>query len=379
MKTSTYAKYLPILFASVLITACGGSSSSSDTTEEERAVDTNSYTTLDAASDTTVAAQLDLASGQTVTDNNWQVAYQKYVGFKLNGGISGTGNVTGCIANEYTALFDADGLPIQAEFEALTIDTTIEDFEAVDKTSCTDFIEDSTQTVINLEDWLSADYSSGAPVYAALDEPQNGWIIQSATADAATGDYAYARVKVKSVDVSFGETTTRKLTFGVEVWDATTASFLASVDSPELDFSNERVYWDIESNSIVTAEDDWDMSVVVNGQSYDLQTNGGGSGSGDGGVGAILVSDASIITDPTDSTQVYRYFADSATGILAEPGSYGPLEYNVGGEHKMWPTFTTYLIKDGESYYKMQVVSNYGEDGTADSATLYIRYAEVFE
>ena len=378
MKTISNTPYLPILFASLLLTACGGSDSD-DTPEGDTPADVSAYAALDAASDTTQAAKLDLASGQTVADESWQVAYQKYVGFKLNGGISGTGNVEGCIANQYTALFDDDGNPVQSEFEALTLDTTTEAFEAVNKASCTDFSQDTLKTVINLSDWLSADYSSGAPVYSALDEPQNGWIIKSASADAATGSHAYARVKIKSVDVSFGATTSRKLIFGVEQWDTTTESFSDAVDSPEMDFSDERAYWDLETNTVVTASDDWDLSVVVNEMSYDLQTNAGASGTGSGGVGTLLVDDASAVTNPTDTDQVYRYFADSAVGILAEPGDYGPLQYNVGGEHKMWPTFTTYLIKDDENYYKMQVVSNYGEDGTAASSNLYIRYAVAID
>ena len=45
----------------------------------------------------------------------------------------------------------------------------------------------------------------------------------------------------------------------------------------------------------------------------------------------------------------------------------------------MWPTFTTYLFKDGERYFKAQIVSNYGADGTMSSGNLYVRYAEVIE
>lgn len=43
----------------------------------------------------------------------------------------------------------------------------------------------------------------------------------------------------------------------------------------------------------------------------------------------------------------------------------------------MWPTFTTYLFKYGDRFFKAQVVSNYGEDATLASGNLYVRYAEV--
>lgn len=372
MKTINNVKYISVLCSSLLLAACGGDSG--DTQTETTPADSSAFTAMDAATDTTQAARLDLASGQTVTDENWQVAYQKYVGFKLNGGVSGSGAVEGCIAHEYTALFDDEDQPVQAEFEALTLEKTAAAFATVNKASCTDFSQDSLKTEINLASWLAADYSTGAPVYSALNEPQNGWIIKSASADAATSTHSYARVMVKSVDVEFGVTTSRKLLFSVESWDVATESFSAMVDSPEIDFSSTRAYWDMETNTVVTASDDWDLSVVVNGQSYDLQVNGGASGSGSGGVGTLLIANAAAVTNPKDSTQVYRYFADSAVGILSTPGSYGPLQYNVAGGHKMWPTFTTYLIKDGNSYYKMQVVSNYGADGAAASSNLYLRY-----
>lgn len=375
MKYKANTKYTAVLFASMLLVACGGSSDSkNDVTDGTNNDATAPLTTLDAATDTTQAAKLDLSSGQTVTDDAWQVAYQKYIGFKTNGGFSGAGSVEGCIAHQHEALFDDDGNAVLAEFQALNLENTAAAFAAVNKASCTDFMQDSLKTVINLGDWLAADYSTGAPVYSALDEPQNGWIVKSSSEDTATGAHSYARVSVKDVNVSFGAAASRKLTFSVEGWDTSTETFSAAIDSPVLDFSSDRAYWDLETNSIVSADDDWDLSVMVNGQSYDLQVNGGASGNGSGGIGTLLVDHAGAVTNPTDTAQVYRYFADSAIGILSEPGNYGPLQYSVAGEHKQWPTFTTYLIKDGDSYYKMQVVSNYGADGTAASSNLYIRY-----
>jgi hypothetical protein len=49
----------------------------------------------------------------------------------------------------------------------------------------------------------------------------------------------------------------------------------------------------------------------------------------------------------------------------------------------MWPTFTTYLIKDeadsGTRLFKVQVVSNQGESGDLASANLVFRYQEITE
>jgi len=355
---------------SILLTACGGGGSGKTSltpTTQDPTGDTHTYATLDAATDTSQAAHLDLLSGHTVTDSSWQVAYQKYVGFKVNDGHSGSGEVEGCVAHQYTALFDAKGDAVASEFEKLTKDSTSSDFDKVTKTSCDDFKTDSLETVIETEDWLDADYSQGAPIYSA--KAGNGWIIRSSKKDAA-GAYQYGRVKVKNVTVVFGANTSRKVVLSVENWDAPSSSFNTAVDSPELDFSSSRIFWNMETNTVVSEADDWELSLKLDGRDYPMQVNGRG-------VGVLQVANADAVTDPADTAQVYRYFKDSVDGPLSKPGSHGPLQYSVKKQHKMWPTFTTYLLKDGSRSYKMQVISNYGADGTSPSASLYIRYEEL--
>ncbi|MCE2573318.1 HmuY family protein [Motilimonas eburnea] len=384
-------KLLALAISSVLLSACGGGSGGSDAKDSDNAVTPTpapsveptpeptpappfSLAELD-ATDASQPAQLDLLSGATVTDSSWHLGYQKYVGFKLNGGLSGNGKVSGCIAHQYSNLFDEQGNAVAAEFEQLTQTSTEADFSAVTKTACSEFVSDSLITQIKTADWLNADYSQGAPVYSAKDG--NGWIIRS-----ASGDH-YARVSVKQVTVAFGQAPSRKLVLSVEHWDANAKQFSPAVDSPELDFSTATAYWDLESNSLTTADQSWDLSVKVSGRDYPLQVNSGASGTGKAGVGAIRVANIAAVTDPTDTNQVYKYFGDRAEGILSKPGSYGPLEYSVKGQHKMWPTFTTYLIKDETNdadnprLFKVQVVSNYGVDGSQASANLVLRYQEL--
>ncbi|WP_319380652.1 hypothetical protein [Thiomicrorhabdus sp.] len=157
--------------------------------------------------------------------------------------------------------------------------------------------------------------------------------------------------------------------------DQETRAFSSAVDTPELDYSGGAVYWDLETNSIVSESDDWELKITQNGYEPLIQINGGASGPGDAGLGAYLTASADEVTDPTDTAQVYKYFEDSASGVLSTPGGYGPLEYNVAGGHKMWPNFATYVFNDNGVYYKAQVISNYGEQGTDSSGTLRIRYA----
>lgn len=156
------------------------------------------------------------------------------------------------------------------------------------------------------------------------------------------------------------------------------SAFAPAAESPILDFSNTIVYWDMETNSIVSSDDDWELSVKVADRDYQIQVNGGASGDGEAGVGVLQVSDAFSVTDPENIGEVYKYFGDSVSGALSTPGSYGPLQYSVEGNHLMWPTFATYMIKDStNSLFKMQILGNYGAEGTSLSGNLVLRYASA--
>jgi len=177
-------------------------------------------------------------------------------------------------------------------------------------------------------------------------------------------------------DTAVGET-------GAGSWQAATAS-------PGLTPDSGAVYWDLETNSIVTEYDDWELKVEKSGYSTVYSLNGGASGSGQAaivgsdkagdaqGVGALLADSVWDVTDPTDTSQVYKYFTDSSEGAFNAPGDFGALEYGAAGGHDMWPTFAVYLIDDDEgNHHKVQVLSNTGENGDLSSASLFIRYADA--
>jgi len=165
----------------------------------------------------------------------------------------------------------------------------------------------------------------------------------------------------------------------------------AAVASPSLTPGDGApVYWDLETNSIVTENDDWEIKIAKSGYSTVYSLNGGASGKGqaaiagadrDGkalGVGALMVDSVWDVTNPTDTDQVYKYFTDSAEGAFKSPGDYGALEYGAHGGHAMSPTFAVYLVEDGDgNTHKVQILSNTGETGTLSSGSLFIRYAEA--
>lgn len=354
------------------LTGCGGSSSSSSSDQNNASggnannIDSTSYVTLD-ATDASTPAYLDLNSGHTVNvDDSWQMAYQKYVGFSTNSASA----VEACIAKEYTELYDENGEAIKSEFSALTKNNTLDDFNSVTLEDCSDFTSDAVTS--QFTDWYTYDFSTH--VITVNSDDTNGWILKSSTDD-GNGNYAYSRLKATAYDAN-------GITFNSELWDNNSQSFLAAESTGVLSSSTDTIYWNMEDNSQSTTEfEGWDLKIAPNGHSSIILVNGGASGSGKAGVGsALLVANVDAVTDPTSTQQVYKYFGDSASGPLSSPGSFGPFEYAVGGDnHDMWPTFATYIFKDGERSYKAQVISNSGEDGSQASGTLYIRYQEITE
>lgn len=374
---------LSIITLSASLGACGGSDNSSSKVTNDKSSEIitdgtqSQYAELNA---TAGPAYLDLASGASVSQGDaWHLSYQKHIGFAVNGGLSGSGNVSACIAHTPEGLFDSENNSVQSVFESLTRDNTLAAFEAVNKSSCdeSELMTDGLKTKIEFSDW--ATYNPSTHAISLNQANTNGWIVKSATAD-GNGNYNYGRVKVS--DLTYTSGTSYAVKFAVEQWDDNAQTFIASAESNAIDFTNERQYWDMETNTIVSANDDWELSIERTSPAWSIQVNSSISGTGSAGIGHVLLDSGSAfdVTNPkTSGKQVYKFDTDTANSALAGPAKYGAFQYAVGGGHKMWPTFTTYLFKDGERYFKAQIVSNYGSDGTLASGNLYVRYAEIFE
>lgn len=336
--------------------------------------DAIAYAPLDASGGERVF--LDLATGRTVTEqDDWHIAYQKYVGFGLNGGVSGDGNVGACIGKEYASLYTAEGEPLADEFDAVTAESTANDFEQLAIDACDTFATDEIDPVIDMKYWLTAEYGPNGPEFTPSGEPTNGFIIRSA--EQIDDTHEYARVRVAEIDYETG--TTRRIRYATERWNYDTTSFEAESLSAWLDFSDSPAYWDLETNQAVAAGDAWELSIQVKGMSWNIHVNSGVSGPGEAGVGLIVLPGgaAADVSDPTDTAQVYRFFSDSVDGTLSTPGNFGPLQYDVFGLHGMTPNFTHYLIQDAERIFKVQVLSNYGETNDQPSGHLYFRYGKL--
>lgn len=347
---------------------CSSSSDDSDSSPSGSTPPASSSGNLATLDATKAKARLNLATGElTPEEGNWQVAYEKYIGFSLKKGVKA------CLAHEIKTLYDEVGKPVADEFKKLTQDNTLEGFNQVDINNtdiCTP-IESSIKTQISSVAWWTYPDPPADGKVTVHSDDTNGWILKSADGK------AYARIK-------FTEFATRQYTMKMsyEAWDPETQVFKSAAPTPDLDFSKDAAYWDLETNSVSAVDTgDWELKFSKEGRDILIQLNGGASGKGQAGVagkdGALQVDSVDLVTDPTSTAQVYKYFADSAQSGLSKPGDFGPLHYAVGGGHAMWPTFATYLIEDNNNFYKMQVVSNTGESGSDPSGTLVIRYDEA--
>jgi hypothetical protein len=362
---STFTKFIPLAVTSLLLVGCDTDSDNGD--DQQGSTPDGDYSVMVVDATSGDAAYADFASGSEISssDDVWHVAYQKYVGFSINGGVTGSGESAGCVAYEYDALYDDQGSAVAAEFESLTVTNTAAQFESIDINSCTTFTADSINAIIETDEWLDSE------TYGVI--MGNGFVIQH---DDGTN---YSRISATNFEMVHGVGMKYEVSLAVEYWNGSSFDAATSIALDLIDATKQ--YYDIDTQSYVTESDAWDIGFVSQGRSMVLVTNGGVSGSGDGATAVLLVDSAFDVTDPTDvgyTGQVYTYSADSAESMMSNPGDYGALEYGAGGsgDHKMWPTFTIYLINDEATgiTYKVQVVGNYGEDGTLASGNIVYRY-----
>ncbi len=368
---------LPVALSSLALVGCG-SGSGSDSKDTTTPPVEKTYTEKSVDSSTGAQTKFNLSTGEMGTDSNWHVSYQKYVGFATNGGVNANatadsqgGKVTGCIAHKYDALFDEKGNPVVAEFEKLTQANTQADFEAVTKASCNDadYSADYLYTQIAGSDWYAYNFAT----HTVTAKPGNEFLVRHANGTDVS------RFSVTSI------TENTKFVIKTETWDDNAKQYKAAQTSAEFT-PGAAAYFDFDTNALVTENDGWDLKIIASGRTYSIQTNGGISGSGKGGSAILTAGQTpSSINNPLtrgEGGDVYRYTTDKAKGVMSAPGNYGALQYGVGGGHKMWPTFATYILKDEVAegtyeYFKVQVISNYGVDETKPSANIVYRFEKL--
>jgi len=109
----------------------------------------------------------------------------------------------------------------------------------------------------------------------------------------------------------------------------------------------------------------WDIAL----QGHDVFTNGGISGPGNSSAFGPLSSPTYLSDTAPDVPLMLK---DRAGGALIDWYKY------AGATHQLFSRYHVYGIQDGERYYKLQILTYYGEQLGAPVSALYrVRYAEV--
>ena len=139
------------------------------------------------------------------------------------------------------------------------------------------------------------------------------------------------------------------------------------------------VYIDIDTNSVVDVDADWDLEVPcseeglleveINISEDALAINDQGIAQSD----AIDPAAAAFLPWNSNSVAILAYMAygDSRSG-------QGWGEYNLTDSNLLWPNFASYLIRTPEGLYKFQV-TNYYNTETSASGSYSIRHQAVAE
>jgi hypothetical protein len=349
-----------VLMAAVLLASCG-SSDDSDSDDSDSGAEDVSYSSLQInAADydawvyvsLTTGATLDLTDEEAATSTDWQLAFRR-TAIKLNGGVSGSGNVQVALADAQDEFYDDDGAADVSVFTNAVADTEAAALEVSYDTSALTFSTDANEAA--WADWYEYDTST----HQIAANTTVGWLLRHADGE------TYSKV---FLDVaSYTDITARFTTQAAD-----TAQFAGTEQSVSATFADDATMLclDLDSASEVDCDEnsaDWDLlyEVDTSNRAINIWTNGGVYGDGDGAVFGSI--DATELADYTSATLVdsydisSHYSEDSSSNPFSDDSWYA---YNLNGGHLLWPNFRTYLIDtdstdDSASYFTLQVSDYY--------------------
>lgn len=344
-----------ILLAAATLTACGGDSTDdNNATQAELEIDASSYTDyvyydIDGNS----ATQVDVVDPATSSD--WDIGFRR-TSIVLNGGVSGPGSVEGALAATPAGAYDMSDEPVVSvltnDISGLAADT----FAAVTSADGLSFIADSHAAAV--DGWYNYDFMTHT-VSAADDKY---WIIRSGAGD------SYAIMRVKSLTQSGYFMSA--ITLGLAVQGSADSSF-ASEAEYTINFSGTDVAcFDIDLATPATVDcagDSWDLYLDP---SFEIYLNSGIEGGGSGAAfGDLTLAETG---DFSNGAAVPHWTPDAGAGVFSENSWYA---YNLLGGHKLWANGRVYVLSDGVSQYKFQILSYYDEGGA--SGHLLVRVAQL--
>ena len=367
-----------ILMSSVatllLLSGCGSSSSDDGDTQTQNSGTSTSMqsVTIDASAggfanaatspykyfSFATGSLVDINDSQAETSTAWDIAFKR-TSTKLNGGVSGPANVEGALADKQSEFYDGSGNEIVATFTSATASSELSEFTNADS-NITAFTADKDVAAIDGGWW----YEYNINTHSLSAKTDNYFIVRSS--DSA----GFAKMHV--VDFTQNGYAMDDIELQLFIQKDAQSAFGSAVQL-NIDFTTETspIYYDFETESKVTANDNWDLRID---NSFDIWMNSGVHGGGSGGVFGVFTSANDTYTN---GNNIPGYFADSQAGIFKDNSWYG---YSLEGNHKLWPNYRTYIIDTDSTdanatKYKLQLTSFYSAAG--ESGHISFRYDEV--
>ncbi|ASP38324.1 hypothetical protein CHH28_06355 [Bacterioplanes sanyensis] len=371
--------WLAVIAAGLILSGCGSddSSSSNAAPGDTAGGDTSDGDQTDGGSPSTDAYQVarinaasydswayfDLLQGKQVSEQDtWHLALQR-TQIKLNGGVSGAGDVAGALLDEQ-AEFYLDGDASSSVFTNAVADTEAQALTASYDLSELQWSSDRYSTA--MQDW----YVYNPTTHQISAPQQSGWLVRHA--DGAT----YSKVAI--TDLSYGA-----ISLSYHTQAAVTQQFAGeqqTLTATLEEGSSERCI-DFDSAAAVdcsSADWEWRFEIDLAKRAINLWSNGGVHG--DGNAAAFGPITAEQLSSYTSATQINgqdfsrHYSTDSSNSVFSEHSWYA---YNLTGEHKLWPNFRTYAISldkdDANAPVFALQVSNYYSLGDSGSPELRFR------
>ena len=328
------------LAASILVfSACHNDEITAPETPAEGtiAVDASTGWAFVSLGDGTAVSVADPAGSQA-----WDIGFSA-TSVMLNGGAAGPGGVSAyCVCQNDGATND--------QILAMTAEGELADFDAVTSVPAGAAFE-SEALLPAITGWFTG---TGTAAQPASDKT---WLVR------LNDETSFAKVRVTGIS---GATATSfaSVTLEYAVQPNATAAF-GPVQTITL--GGAAATADLNSGSTTASGTAWDVRL----EGSVLRLNGGVSGSGKAAASLSAAAFADVTTAAIESR---AYQADAFGGVFRARPWY---KYNILGDNRISPTFQVYLVKRGETVYKVQILNYYGAAGEPRQITL--RYAELVD
>ena len=338
-----------LLIAMPLIVACGEASTEPTPVDTGAATLNQIVTTspINASSTDSLVYFSFTANGLVPKSGAWDIALRRYE-VRVNGGVTGTGGVTGYALNNHRSATSAQVL-------AFTNVNTLAAFDSLrDAQIPADSHFRADRLIPNANAFLNVGGTTPTANSAAF------WKVRT-----GTGGFALVRVTA----ITFAGRALTSVSFETRQQSGAT---LAAPQAFTISTGAAPVAISLATASAVTpAQCNWDLQITP--ALYEISMNSACSA---GTYPGTLTPGFAAAPTASDAPEYAPYLAVLTGPIpnsIEDPS--GPFRYDLNGDQRLTPSFNTYLIRNGARTYKMQLIGYYGTSGAGGFPT--IRYARV--